>query len=208
MNKYLVFLFLQVLGFLQAQETKLSPLEVETVTKAVSVQAKKHRTIFNTFVQLKHIDFLSNDIESRGDLYFKSPDMIKWSYTQPYMYSVIFKNKKLYINDAGKKRDVNLASTKVFEKLHDLIAKSVRGDMLTDDQFMTALYKEKDRYIAKLHPKDETLRTMFQQIVLSFDKTTFLVKKIKLMEPSGDYTSINFENVHINQPIPDAIFTH
>ena len=191
-----------------AQEVMLSVSETETFKNKVSETAQGSKTIVNTFTQLKHIDFLSDDIKSSGELYFKSPNIIKWTYVNPYKYSVIFKDKKLYINDAGKKSDVNLASNKVFKKLNDLIAKSVSGDMLDDSQFSIDYYKNKQQYIAKLTPKDATLKNMFKHIVLSFTSQKYLVKSVKLIEPSGDYTLITFNNKSVNQPIPDAVFSH
>ena len=147
MFRCLHILFLVGISYTQAQKVKLSASEIEMFKEKVSTTAQQSNTIVNEFVQLKHIDFLSNDIESKGDLYFMSPNIIKWSYTQPYEYSVIFKNEKLYINDAGKKSDINLASNKVFKRLNDLIAKSVSGDMLDDSQFTMEFYKNKDIYI-------------------------------------------------------------
>lgn len=208
MRKYIFIFSLLILGYTQAQETKLAASEIDIVKNGVSASAQKSKTIVNTFIQLKHIDFLSNDIESKGDLYFKAPDVIKWSYTEPYEYSVIFKDKKLYINDAGKKSDVNLASNKVFKKLNDLIARSVSGDMLDDGQFTIEFYKKDNVYIAKLTPKDKTLSAMFKQIILQFNKNDFLVSSVKLIEPSDDYTLIKFENKSVNETIRDAVFIH
>ncbi|WP_299311189.1 outer membrane lipoprotein carrier protein LolA [uncultured Aquimarina sp.] len=209
MLRFLLFgFFFLNFYWLQAQEVALSKLEMDTFKNAVSISAKQSKTIVNTFTQIKHIDFLSNDIESSGDLYFKSPNVIKWSYTKPYEYSVIFKDKKLFINDAGKKSDINLASNKVFKKLNDLIAKSVSGDMLDDTQFSINVFKDNDQYIAKLSPKDQTLKSMFKQIVLNFESKKYLVSSVKLIEPSGDYTLIKFQNTSVNKTIPDAIFAH
>ncbi|MHA7057012.1 LolA family protein [Aquimarina sp. M1] len=195
-------------SMLQAQEAELSNTEIDAFKEGVSSSAQKSKTIVNTFVQLKHIDFLSDDIESSGDLYFRAPDIIKWSYTEPYEYSVIFKDKKLFINDAGKKSDINLASNKVFKKLNDLIAKSVSGDMLDESQFSIMFFKHEKRYIAKLSPKDQTLKEMFKEIILNFESDDYLVSSVKLVEPSGDYTLIKFQNTSVNKPIPDAIFSH
>ncbi|GAA0723391.1 outer membrane lipoprotein carrier protein LolA [Aquimarina litoralis] len=201
-------IFFISISWVKAQETELNKTEAISFVNAVSASAKKSKTIVNTFTQLKHIDFLSNDIESNGDLYFKSPNIIKWSYLKPYEYSVIFKDKKLYINDAGKKSDINLASNKVFKKLNDLIAKSVSGDMLNESQFAMRFYKNKRVYIAKLSPKDQTLKNMFKEIVLGFQSKSYLVSSVKLIEPSGDYTLIKFKNTSVNKPIPDAVFVH
>ncbi|WP_188112139.1 outer membrane lipoprotein carrier protein LolA [Aquimarina sp. RZ0] len=208
MLRHLCVFFFSFVFICYAQETKLSQSEIEELKSNVSATAQKSKTIVNSFTQLKHIDFLSNDIESSGDLYFKAPNIIKWSYTKPYDYSVIFKDKKLYINDSGKKSDVNLASNKVFKKLNDLIAKSVSGDMLDENQFSMNFYKNTLGYIAKLSPNDPTLQKMFNQIILTFDIEVFLVSQVKLVESSGDYTLINFKNKSVNQPISDAVFAH
>jgi len=209
MLRYVLYIFcFYNFTVLQAQEIKLSEAESNIFKNKVSVSAKQSKTIVNTFVQLKHIDFLSNDIESSGDLYFKAPNTIKWSYTKPYEYSVIFKNKKLFINDAGKKSNINLASNKVFKKLNDLISRSVSGDMLDDNQFTTGFFKKGEQYIAKLSPKDQTLKNMFKEIVLSFGSKNYLVSEVQLIEPSGDYTLIKFRNVSVNKSIPDAVFTN
>ncbi len=205
---FICTIFFMSTSWVMAQEVELSKPEATSFVNAVSASAKKSKTIVNTFTQLKHIDFLSNDIESNGDLYFKSPNIIKWSYLKPYEYSVIFKDKKLYINDAGKKSDINLASNKVFKKLNDLIAKSVSGDMLDESQFAMRFYKNKGIYIAKLSPKDQTLKNMFKEIVLGFQSKSYLVSSVKLIEPSGDYTLIKFKNTSVNKPIPDAVFVH
>ncbi len=209
MLRFLLFSCL-FLGFsiLHAQEVELSASEMETLKNNVSATAKQSRTIINTFTQLKHIDFLSNDIESSGDLYFKSPNIIKWSYDKPYKYSVIFKDKKLFINDAGKKSDINLASNKVFKKLNDLIAKSVSGDMMDETQFEMSFFRNNNQYVVKLSPKDQTLKKMFTRIVLSFGSKNYLVSSVKLIEASGDYTLIKFQNESVNKPIPDAVFNH
>ncbi len=201
------FLFLMPL-FANAQGIKLSESEIKIFKNNVSTTAERSKTIVNTFIQRKHIDFLSNDIESSGDLYFKAPNIIKWTYTNPYQYSVIFREQKLYINDAGKKSDINLASNKVFKKLNDLIARSVSGDMLDDTQFDMSFFKDTTYHIVKLSPKDDTLKEMFKEIVLSFESDTYLVSGVKLIEPSEDYTLIKFKNVSVNKPISNAIFTH
>ncbi len=197
-----------VVSLTKAQEVELSVSEINTFKEQVNNTAQKSNTIVNEFVQLKHIDFLSNDIESSGDLYFKKPNIIKWSYTNPYQYSVIFRDKKLFINDSGKKSDLNLGTNKIFEKLNDLIAKSVSGDMLNDDQFTMSFFKKNHIYLVKLIPKEENLGSMFKQIELSFSKSDYLVSSVKLIEPSGDFTLINFKNKSINQPISNEVFVH
>ncbi len=210
MKKIIPFVLLLLTAFiLNAQETKLSADEVIIFKEKISKAAKENKTISNSFEQIKHIDFLSNDIISKGALFFKAPNMIKWSYTDPYLYSVIFKEKRLYINDSGKKSDINLASNKTFKKLNDLIVKSVNGDMLLDgEQFIVSYTQTKSIYKTNLIPKDKKLKEMFDTVQLEFDKKSMLVVNVKFIEASGDYTLIRFTNKFVNKPIADEVFNN
>ena len=64
---------------------------------------QNYQLLESDFVQYKHLDFLENDIETSGKLAYKAPGLVKWEYTHPYQYSVIFKKDELLINDGGTK---------------------------------------------------------------------------------------------------------
>ena len=62
---------------------------------------------------------------TRGNLVFKSPNTIKWEYTSPYHYSIIFSKNKLYINDSGEKNSIDITSNTIFKSLNDLIVNTI-----------------------------------------------------------------------------------
>lgn len=206
-NVFTVLLLLLTLSVV-AQEKELSNTEILQFKKQVHQSAEETTSLVNSFVQSKHIQFLSNPIVSDGTLYFSAPDIIKWSYDNPYVYSVIFRDNTLYINDEGKKSDVNLSSSKVFNKLNALVSRSVSGDMLNDAEFTMKFYKNNTHYRVELVPLDKALGSLFKQIELIFDHKTLLVSGVRLIEPSDDYTAIMFTNQSVNKPIPNAVFTH
>ena len=70
-------LFFLSIGSLFAQ-TKMSSSEADALRILVKDQAAVTKTIASDFTQYKHMDFLSNDIESTGKLSFKAPDLVKW----------------------------------------------------------------------------------------------------------------------------------
>ena len=98
----LVYLFLFLTVSIQSQ-TQMSASEAQALKTLVKEQALTTKTISSNFTQYKHLDFLSNDIVTKGKLAFKTPDLVKWEYTEPYKYTVLFKNETLFINDEGKK---------------------------------------------------------------------------------------------------------
>uniref|UniRef100_UPI003593F8A5 LolA family protein n=1 Tax=Pricia sp. TaxID=2268138 RepID=UPI003593F8A5 len=127
-------------GTLSAQ-IKMSAAEANALKMSVRQQADATTTITSDFTQYKHLDFLSDDIESKGKLAFKTPDLVKWEYIEPFSHSIIFKNQTLYINDDGNKRHMDVGGNKIFTQLNQLITASIRGDLFDDDQFNISYFK-------------------------------------------------------------------
>jgi outer membrane lipoprotein carrier protein len=172
------------------------------------VVSKKIKTLSTDFVQYKHMDFLSKDIETSGKMIFKEPSLLLWQYKKPYSYSVIFKSGKILINDEGKKRSVDIGNSKMFGKINKLIVGSVSGDMFDDKEFTISYFKTKGNNITRFIPKDVTLKKYIKQIELTFDKEEATVVQVKLIESSEDYTRIVLKNKIINAKIDDSIFTN
>lgn len=209
MNKLLlssIFILIYALTF--GQEKVLSFDEIKKLKFNVKENSKTTKTIKSNFIQYKHLDFLSNDIKTNGRLFYKAPNLVKWEYTTPYKYSVVFKNNSLLINDGGKKNNINIGANKLFEKMNVLIVKSVRGDMFDDNEFTITYYKTKKSYLVKFLLKDVEFKKIIKQFVLHFNKNNFTVTQVMMIEPSNDYTKIVFKNQLINPVVSDALFSN
>jgi outer membrane lipoprotein-sorting protein len=206
---FIIVLFLIGFSFNSfSQEQKMSESEIITFKQSVAVMAKKIKTLNTDFVQYKHMDFLSKDIETSGKMIFKEPNTLLWQYKKPYSYSIIFKNGKILINDEGKKSTIDVGNSKLFGKINKLIVGSVSGDLFDDKEFLIAYFRTKEQNITKFIPKDATLKKYIKQIELTFDKDEATVVQVKLIESSADYTRIVLKNKVINAKIDEASFTN
>ncbi len=199
----LVFLLFTTLFF--AQESKMTAAEITKFKSTIEKETKTIKTIKTDFIQYKHLDFLSKDIETSGKMTFKAPNLLNWQYTKPYEYSIVFKNNKVYINDQGKKSTVD---GKMFEKINSLIVGSVSGNMFDDKEFTITYFKSKEFNITKLVPKTATIKKYIKEVELYFPKNESTVAQVKLIEPSNDYTKIVFKNKVINAKVDDSAFTN
>ncbi|MCG2610956.1 outer membrane lipoprotein carrier protein LolA [Flavobacterium sp. SM15] len=206
-NKLLFGLLFLLQLSLFAQEQKLTSAEINEFKSSVEKETKNIKSLKTDFVQYKHMDFLSKDIETSGKMAFKAPNLLNWQYTKPYQYSIVFKNNKIYINDQGNKSTVD-AKSKMFEKINKLIVGSVSGNMFDDNEFAITYFKTKDVYIAKLAPKTATVKKYIKQVDLYFPMNDPTVSQVKLIEPSGDYTRIVFKNKQINAKVDDSVFNN
>lgn len=208
MHKYIFVFILLLFSGVKAQEVKMTTSEIDSFKKLIKEVSKSNTTITADFVQIKHMDFLTNDIETIGKMAFKAPNLVKWEYTSPYVYSVIFKDNQLLINDGGTKSDVNVNSSKTFKKLNDLIINSVTGDMFDDDSFEVSYFKEGTQNRVVFVSKDKKLSALIETFVLHFQKETGAVLEVKMIEPSQDFTKIVFTNRIENAKIDDEVFTN
>jgi len=192
----------------KAQEVKMNTSEVEIFKRQIKEVSDKTKTISSDFVQFKHLDFLTEDIRTSGKMAFKAPNWVKWEYTKPYEYSIIFKDDVLLINDGGSKSDVKLSSSKLFKKLNQLIVNSVTGDMFDNEEFNISFYKSESINKVILKSKDKKLSSFIETFELYFNIETGAVVEVKMIEPSQDFTKIIFSNRVDNSPLNDAIFTN
>lgn len=190
-----------------AQETKLTSQELKTFKQRVEKETKSLNSLRTDFEQSKHMEFLSNDIQSKGKMYLKSDGALKWEYTSPNVYSVIFQNNTILINDNGKKSTVS-GEQDMFKKINHLIAGSVSGKLFDDKEFDINYFKSGNNIVVKLVPNSKTLKKYISEVHLYFPMTESTVSKVKLIEPSGDYTLITFINKELNVQIDPRIFNH
>jgi len=199
----IVVFFISIVTFAQ---TPLTEAETVKFKEIVSKQSNDIETLSSNFVQTKYIKMMKGAAISSGTLYYLTPDVLKWEYRTPYNYIILFKDNKLLINDDGYKTVTDLKSNKLYEKLVTLISGSINGKLLEDKKnYEVSYFKTTNLISAVIVPKDNSIREMFNQIILLFDRN-FVVITVRLMEESGDYTEINFKNIRINLPLNPATF--
>ena len=191
-----------------AQETSMNPEEVASFKQKVIIESQATKTIKSDFVQFKHLDFLANDVKTSGKMVFKAPSQVKWEYTNPYQYSVVFNEDELLINDGGTKSKVDIGNSKLFKKLNQLIVNSVKGNMFNDADFEVSFFKSPKYNKAVFLPKDKKIADYIASFELLFNKSDAQVYEVKMVEPSKDFTQIIFNNRILNNQIDDSVFSN
>ena len=191
---------------LAAQNKALNNSEEKAFKAGVMQKSNAIKSFSADFVQSKHMKTLDDSAESSGKVYFQNPDMLKWEYIEPYDYKLLFKNSKLYIVEDGHASEVDISSNKLFDKMGELVAGSVNGKILqADADFKISYHQIGEQVRAIIIPKDKALSGMFKEIWVNFNKE-HLIRSVRLMDPSGDFTEIKMNNIKINQPIPSSVF--
>lgn len=207
-NFYFLIYFLFVGSLLMAQETSMNPTEVSAFKQKVIDASQSTKTITSDFDQFKHLDFLANDVKTSGKMVFKAPNQVKWAYTKPYQYNVVFTEDQLLINDGGTKSKVDIGNSKLFKKLNELIVNSVKGNMFSDADFDVTFLKSAKYNKAVFIPKDKKIAEYIASFELLFNRDDAQVYEVKMIEPSKDFTQIIFSNRILNSGIDDSVFSN
>ena len=182
-------------AFAQEQMTSKEALDFrdKVISKTENIQNMQ-----SEFEQHKHLDFLANDIKTYGKMHYQKPNKLSWEYTKPYQYRIGFAQDKITIDNGGKVSQIK-ADDKVFKKINNLIVSSVNGNVFDEKEFDITYWISGKKAMVKLRTKEKVLQSYITEIQLTFSEK-FIVEKVKLIEPSSDYTEIFFKNIKINQP--------
>ena len=84
---------------------------------------------------------------------------------------------------------------------------TIQGNLFADNvRFAAKYFENSTQYLLELEPKLPEMKSMLKQILIYIDKSDVSVSKIKMIESSDDYTSIEFVNRKLNQDIDNNIF--
>lgn len=210
MNKILSTLLglLVFTGFLFAQEDEFRQVQdISKTQKGLLKLSENVKTIHSKFIQEKHLSFLSENIISKGEFYFKSPNQLRWEYSEPFTYIIVFNSKNIYIKDEKKLSTFDTESNKMFSEINNMMIGTIQGNLFTDsERFDVKYFENTNQYLLELDPKLPEMKSMLKTIKIYIDKSDVSVAKIKMIESSDDYTSIDFTNRKLNQPINDDKF--
>jgi len=193
---------------LYAQDESFKPITDSNKTQVdLSKLTENTKSIQSKFIQEKHLSFLTENIISKGEFYFQSPNKLRWEYSSPFNYIIVFNDKNILIKDENKLSSFDTESNKMFNEINNMMIGSIQGSLFTDNERFNVKYLENStQYLLELDPKLQEMKSMIKLIKIYIDKSDISVSKIKMIESSDDYTSIKFINRKMNQPIDNEKF--
>ena len=192
---------------LQAQDGQFVEMQnPEILKKGLVSLSENTSTIQSKFVQEKHMQLLTRGIVSQGSIVFKKPDKLRWEYVEPFQYLIILDGGKIHVKNDGKTSTFDMATSKLFAEINNLIINTVKGNVLDEVKFDIEYFQSTTQYLVRMYTKDKTMKEFVSHLEINFNKSDFTVGQIKLVEPNEDYTFIKFTNSIYNEPVDDNSF--
>ena len=166
----------------------------------------KTHSISSDFIQLKYLSFLEEKVQSEGLFYFKKENMLRWEYTNPFYYLIIFSGDTVHIQDDNNSYLYDASSGRMFREINDIMLSIVNGTILESDDFTFEYFENSSGFKLKLIPHDENMMEFLSEIRLFINKENYSVDELFMIERSEDYTHIRFINKRLDEDIPIHIF--
>ena len=180
---------------------------VAQVRQRINAAASKMNTMQCDFVQTKRMKLLSKEMQSKGIMYFKRPNKLRWQYTAPYDYTFILNGDKVQIKSSKSTKNIDVQGNKMFRQITNIILRSITGGGLKSSaDFTVELYKTDKDYFAKLYPKKKELKQIYRLIEIHFNSPLTMVNMVKMEEKTGDVTIVKLTNIKPNATINEKMF--
>ena len=205
----LLFVMLVAFAALQSWgQTKLTPQQQNQILEKIEKSSAATTSMQCDFTQTKRMKLLKKEMSSKGVMYFKKDNKLRWQYTSPYDYIFILNGDKVRLKSAKSTKDIDVQKNKMFRQITGIILNSITGGGLkkTSD-FQVELYKSDKGYFAKLYPKKKELKQIYQTIEIYFNPTLTMVESVVMMEKTGDSTVVKLSGVKTNVPINEKMFS-
>jgi len=207
MKKYVLLSLLLAFSSSMFSQTKLSLEQQKQIIDRIDKAASGMKSMQCDFVQTKSMKLLKRDMQSKGVMYFKQPNLLRWQYTSPYDYIFILNNNKVGISSVKSSKTIDVQKNKMFRQITNIILKSITGGGLkSSTDFQIEIYNSSTGYFAKMYPKKKEVKQIYDVIEIYFNQELTMVSGVKMYEKTGDVTMVSLDNVRYNLSINEELF--
>ena len=164
------------------------------------------KTLEADFVQEKEITLLTHKLVTEGRMKYGGNKRLKIEYfgTNPFVFAML--GDKTTIKDGTGRRTVSGKNKGAAVQIARLTVASVNGTIFDSDDFTVTVAENADSYLVALVPTSKSLKEYYSEIRIRLSKTTLLTEELRLVEVSGDGTTMRFKNIRTNNELPDKAF--
>ena len=207
MKKLLLSIMFVAVSLMVTAQTQLSESQTQEVIRQLTQVASTMQSMQCRFVQEKTSTMLAEPSVAEGTMHYAAPDRMRWEYTAPYAFALVVNGERLVKVTDGKAEVLEGNAGRMYQGMVNLIIGSASGKKLFDTTvFDIVFYDDNGFWRADMTPKRRDMKRMFSQLVFRFDKKTNGISRVEFVEADGGITSIQFEEIKVNEAISDKVF--
>jgi outer membrane lipoprotein carrier protein len=161
------------------------------------------------FTQEATVKALNKVQRAQGDVWFKKPGKMRWNYSRPTKDEIVSDGITIWFYNEEEKQVIESPLSDVIDTPTTTTLISGLGNLkeLFDARFSknSPAKENNNTYLIDLLPKENTEEYNF--VTVAVDKDSMLVNTIYIYDPFGNLTTVNLNDMQINNGVPDSLFT-
>jgi outer membrane lipoprotein-sorting protein len=159
------------------------------------------------FTQTKYMSLLNEPLVATGRFAFKRPDRVLWEIEHPDRATVIINGGQLVIPGLPDSEREALSTLPVATALSQIGALFAGDVKALRETFAATAQQDVAGIHVRLVPRQQVTQGMFSRIDLTFAAPDLTLRTIRMENRLGDRVEVAFDEVTVNAPVPDALFT-
>jgi outer membrane lipoprotein carrier protein len=186
-----------------------TPEQQQLMLEKITASSANMKSLICDFEQVKALSILNEKMISKGKMYYRDDNCLRWEYSSPYIYTFVLNDKKIMMQaEAGKKNVIDIKSSKFFQEIIKVMMNGINGNGLKDvKSFTINYYWSENQWRVNLIPFQKEMKKMFSTIKLTFNVQDYTVDKVEMEEQNGDTTTILLSGKQFNKKIEDEKYS-
>ena len=173
--------------------------------EGIRAAAANVHAISADFTQEKHLPILAKPLISKGRLYYRRPDSLRWEYTSPVKSVLLMHDgeaRRFVQTDRGLVEDAGVR-LQAMQFVMPEISKWLSG-RFQDNPLFKASLKPPNRIL--LVPTDAGMKRFIQRIELVLADRPGVIEEVLIYEGRDAYTRMVFSHTKVNPRLDDRLF--
>ena len=191
------------------QDQPKTPADMAAFLNDLGKKVSDFTTLKTEFTQEKKMAMFRDKLVMQGRIYLQKPNKIAWHVDSPVRYSVLITDKLIrqWDEDTNKVQEISLAKNPIFQTVLNQLTVWFSGDysslLATND---VRLVQNEPLAIEFMPQEKNVARKVIRSITITFREDRKYLRHIRILELSGDVTTITFTNTLLNVPLDSASF--
>jgi len=177
------------------------------IVERVSQVQRETTTLVADFEQERVSYLLKDPSRSRGRMYFKAPDSVRWEYETPRPMTVLLANGAATTYRPAERRAERVEFGRIQRRVLRFLG---AGEPLEElRRYFSFTFRDPGAtgpYVLELDPTALQIKKRISSLTVIIDRDRFIPIGFTYTERDGDRTSYSFTNIRRNEPVPDELF--
>ncbi len=167
------------------------------------------KTLKTDFTQEKEMAMFKEKLVLKGRIFLQKPNRIAWHVDKPIRYSVLITDKLIrqWDEDTDQVQEISLAKNPIFQNVLDQLTVWFSGEYGSLLETNEVRILKQDPLTLECTPREKNIsRKVIKNITITFRQDQTYLQQIRILEVTGDITTLNFLNTLLNAPLDSSSF--